>query len=515
MTKIRWHKEARLEAEMAELFTNIEELPAGWKWARLGEVCKTTSGGTPSRKNLEYFTGDIPWVKSGELPDGTVTRVEERITELAIENSSAKLFPAGTLLIALYGATVGKLGILRENSATNQAVCAIFPSEPLHTKYLFWYLRFVRSNLVAQAVGGAQPNISQGILRELLVPIAPLDQQKRIVAEIEKQFSRLDEGIDNLKRVQANLKRYKAAVLKAAVEGRLVETEAEIARREGRDFETGEQLLQRILQERRCKWEETELAKMQARGKPPKNDKWKQKYKEPAAPDTTNLPQLSEGWVWASISQVANVASGNTPTGILTVVKQKGDLPWFKVGDMNHEDNQQTMRHSDSWLTDTEVKQLGLRIFPENTVLFPKRGGAIATNKKRRLAAYGCADLNVMGITPAASLASYFFVWFDGVDLAGLSDGSNVPQINHKDIEPLLIPIPPTIEQHRIVAEVDRRLSILRETEAQVEANLQRAERLRQSILAAAFSGRLVPCGRDAAEDDRKGDVGATMMSVS
>ncbi len=101
----------------------------------------------------------------------------------------------------------------------------------------------------------------------MLVPIAPLEQQKRIVAEIEKQFSRLDEAVTNLKRVKANLKRYKAAVLKAAVEGRLVETEAELARREGRNYETGEQLLQRILEERRQQWEESELAKMTGKGK--------------------------------------------------------------------------------------------------------------------------------------------------------------------------------------------------------------------------------------------------------
>ena len=115
----------------------------------------------------------------------------------------------------------------------------------------------------------------------------PLDQQKRIVAEIEKQFSRLDEAVANLKRVKANLKRYKAAVLKAAVEGRLVETEAELARREGRSYETGAQLLQRILETRRSQW------------------KGKGKYKEPAAPDTTDLPELPEGWTRCGFEHVS------------------------------------------------------------------------------------------------------------------------------------------------------------------------------------------------------------------
>jgi type I restriction enzyme, S subunit len=184
----------------------------------LGDVCKTTSGGTPSRGNPAYFDGTIPWVKSGELPDGPVADIQESITEAALANSSAKLFPAGTLLIALYGATVGKLGILTRDAATNQAVCAVFPSSVLEQKYLFWFLRFKRRALIESAIGGAQPNISQGILRNLEVPLPTLDAQRVAVAEIEKQFSRLDEAVANLKRVKANLKRYKAAVLKAAVD---------------------------------------------------------------------------------------------------------------------------------------------------------------------------------------------------------------------------------------------------------------------------------------------------------
>jgi type I restriction enzyme S subunit len=195
-----------------------------WPSFPLGEVCRTTSGGTPSRKRADYFLGDIPWVKSGELTDRLVSEVSEFITNEAVANSSAKLFPRGTLLIAMYGATVGKLGVLAKPAATNQAVCAIFPPPELDSKFLFWFLRFKRSYLIDQAVGGAQPNISQSILRELMVPVPPIDMQREAVAEMEKQFSRLDEAVANLQRVKANLKRYKASVLKAAVEGRLVET---------------------------------------------------------------------------------------------------------------------------------------------------------------------------------------------------------------------------------------------------------------------------------------------------
>ena len=184
-----------------------------WKIKTLGDVCRTSSGGTPSRSRPDYFIGNIPWVKSGELTDGLVSEVSEFISEEALAGSSAKLLPAGTLLIAMYGATVGKLGILARAAATNQAVCAIFPPPELDPKFLFWYLRRQRSNLIAKAVGGAQPNISQTILRDLELPIPPLDEQREIVAELEKQFSRLDEAVANLQRVKANLKRYKASVL--------------------------------------------------------------------------------------------------------------------------------------------------------------------------------------------------------------------------------------------------------------------------------------------------------------
>jgi type I restriction enzyme S subunit len=444
--------------------------PSQSRVALLGDVCKTTSGGTPSRANPTYFEGDIPWVKSGELPDGPVSEIQERISKDALKNSSAKLFPAGTLLIALYGATVGKLGVLTKAAATNQAVCAIFPSSDLEQKYLFWFLRFKRRALIESAIGGAQPNISQGILRNLEVPLPEIAEQQQAVAEIEKQFSRLDEAVANLKRVKANLKRYKAAVLKAAVEGTLVPREAELASKEGRGYETGEQLLQRILDAHRKEWP--------AKGK----------YREPKGRDSGAQRPVPEGWSSAKVDQLAFLGSGKTPAGILDAVRSTGDVPWFKVGDMNHAKNETVMRHAEAWLSESQVTQFRMRVFPEDTLIFPKRGGAISTNKKRFLCSSSCVDLNVMAITPVREVKDYFFVWFNSIDLAKLADGSNIPQINNVDIEPLVVPLPPVKEQRRIVAEVERRMSLIRGIEAQTDASLKRAERLRQSVLAKSFS---------------------------
>jgi type I restriction enzyme S subunit len=192
-----------------------------WIECALGEVFKTTSGGTPSRRNISYYEGSIPWVKSGELDKGLINDTEEKISEEALKNSSAKIFPKGTLLIALYGATIGKLSFLGIDASTNQAICGIFQNENFSSKYLYNFLLFKRTKLISQGTGGAQPNISQTILKKLQLPVPPLIEQHAIVNKIEALFSSLDSGIADLKRAQDQLKIYRQAVLKKAFEGEL------------------------------------------------------------------------------------------------------------------------------------------------------------------------------------------------------------------------------------------------------------------------------------------------------
>ena len=202
--------------------SDLPELPEGWMWTRIGEICETTSGGTPSRKNKRYYRGDIPWMKSGELENNIITSAEEYITEEGLENSSAKIIPAGTLLIALYGATVGKLGILGIDSAINQAICAIFTPTRLEKKYLFWYLMGYRNELLNSRIGGAQPNISQTIVNKTILPLPSHSEQQIIVEEIERRFSVAD---DVEKTVDQSLKqavRLRQSILKTAFEGKFV-----------------------------------------------------------------------------------------------------------------------------------------------------------------------------------------------------------------------------------------------------------------------------------------------------
>lgn len=151
----------------------------GWPVKRLDEVAVTSSGGTPSRKHPEYFGPGYPWVKSGELAEYVVMTTEESITEAGLENSSAKLLTPGTILVAMYGATVGAVSELGITATTNQAVCAINPTSEVHATYLRHAIQMQTRKLLQQRVGGAQPNISQGIIRNLSIPIPPLESQIR------------------------------------------------------------------------------------------------------------------------------------------------------------------------------------------------------------------------------------------------------------------------------------------------------------------------------------------------
>ncbi|HAZ63541.1 MAG TPA: hypothetical protein DCZ72_08045 [Armatimonadetes bacterium] len=202
---------------------------------------------------------------------------------------------------------------------------------------------------------------------------------------------------------------------------------------------------------------------------------------------------MPEGWCWASVEQLAEIVSGKTPKGVDEVLRPDGAIPWFRVSDMNTPGNERTMQSWEQGLSRETASALGLQPQPGGTIIFPKRGGAIATNKRRQLAAPSCYDLNTMGFVPSNGMGRYLWHWFGTVDLRSLSDGSNVPQINHGDIMPLLVPLAPEPEQAAICDEVDRLLDVFGHAELLVKASTARAARLRQSILKHAFEGKLVP----------------------
>jgi len=360
------------------------------------------------------------------------------------------------------------------------------PKPGMDAKYLYYFVssqsfRGEAERYMTGAVG--QKRVSTTYLKESKIPVAPLDQQKRIVAEIEKQFSRLDEAVANLKRVKANLKRYKAAVLKAAVEGRLVETEAELARREGRSYETGAQLLQRILETRRSQW------------------KGKGKYKEPAVPDATDLPELPEGWVWASPEQLSagesySLAIGPFGSSLKVSDYTKSGVPLVFVRNIRAA----SFGSPDTvYVTQTKADELRAHWVSTGDLLVTKMGdppGDVCIYPSHRPPAVITADCIKLRLA-RDFMPTAFFAYAIESDLVhkqilGITKGVAQLKVSLGRFGLIGFPLLPIAEQHRIVTEIDRRLSVVRKVETQVETNLKRAERLRQSVLTTAFNGRIV-----------------------
>ena len=198
------------------------EVPDNWAWTTLGNIGTWQAGGTPSRSNKSYYGGNIPWLKTGDLNDGLITNIPEKITEDAVANSSAKINPTGSILIAMYGATIGKLGILTFPATTNQACCACIEYFAITQKYLFYFLLSHRDMFIAKGGGGAQPNISKEIIVNTAIPLPPLAEQERTVTEIERWFTLIDQLEQGKSDLQTVIKQAKSKILELAIHGKLV-----------------------------------------------------------------------------------------------------------------------------------------------------------------------------------------------------------------------------------------------------------------------------------------------------
>jgi len=366
----------------------------------------------------------------------------------------------------------------------------------------------------------------------MLLP--PSEEQRRIVEKIEELFTQLDAGVEALKRAQTRLKRYRASLLQAACEGRLVPTEAELARRENRAYEPAAALLARVLTERRRRWEEQEwhklvekaqqkaaLACRKARGLParaadlseaewravpeaeyapylPKNDQWKRKYAEPAAPDTAELPDLPEGWVWANIDQLAETVGGVTKGKNLTG-KKTIFLPYLRVA------NVQRGYLDLDVIKEIEVLESDLEKYRlENGDLLLTEGGD--ADKLGRSSIWNsqisnCIHQNhIFRARPYLSdLDSKWLMYYTNSEagkkyfLDSSKQTTNLASINLTQLRSCPIPLPPASEISRIITDIDMRNSVLEEMEESINIGLLRAERLRQAILKRAFEGKLVP----------------------
>ena len=194
-------KGQKVQQNTADKFPYPFEIPKSWEWCKLGEIGDWQSGSTPSRAKKEYYNGDINWLKTGDLTDDYIYNISEKITQKALLETSVKLNPIGSVLIAMYGATIGKVGILTQPATTNQACCACSNFRGINNLYLFYLLIAYRNYFIQLGEGGAQPNISKEKIISTDIPLPPLAEQLRIVEKIEEIFKMLDKMQVNL---QAN-----------------------------------------------------------------------------------------------------------------------------------------------------------------------------------------------------------------------------------------------------------------------------------------------------------------------
>ena len=469
--------------ELADVAGNTNDvLPKGWVWARVGDICDAVNG--RAFKPSEWMEAGMPIIRIQNLKDPSV-----KFNYYPGQVDNKFDVNEGDLLFAWSGTPGTSFGahLWRGPKALlNQHIFNIhFNRTEINPRYLKEVLNQNVSEYVRQAQGGVGlAHITKPKFNDSVIPLPPLAEQGRIVAEIETQFTRLDASVAALRRAQANLKRYRSSALKGACEGRLVPTEAELARSEGREYEPADALLQRILAERRARWESQE--------------KRRGKCKEPSAPDISGLTQLPDGWVWATVEQL--LARSEYGTSVKCSYDASGlpvlRIPNIVAGEIDFTDVKYATK---SVPVDSETA------LAKGDVLMCRTNGSVRLVGKTAVVNsemehyHGFASyllrfrLMETEVLPKW-LHSYATCQLGRTFIeqnAASSAGQN--NVSLSLIHTMPIPLPPLAEQRRIVAEVERRLSVVQQAEATVEASLARAERLRQSILKQAFSGRLVP----------------------
>lgn len=454
---------------------NLAELPKGWAWTRLGEACQYLPTG------IEEFEGKIEYYSTGSIQDGGY--IPEGMYSFSERPSRAnRMAKRGDLFQARMAGTNKALLIGKEleNKLFSTGFIQLRPFSccPRMSAYIYYYIQspdFLRQRDVL-ATGSTQIALTDDRAQQIIFPLAPLPEQRRIVTKLEELFTKLEAGVSALKKMQAQLKRYRQSVLKTACEGKLVPTEAELARAEGRAFEPADVLLARILKERREK----------SKGG---------KYKEPAAPDISGLPVLPEGWCWANVGQITEmIGSGITPLGgnknylsegVLFIRSQNVQMMSLDLSDVAYvsQELHEQMSRTHVYFDDVLLNITGASI------------GRVAWFNHPNLPA------NVNQHVCILRLVQKFPKWltlflassFGQNQIMSKQSGATRQGLNYEQAKQLAIPLSPIAEQRRIVAEVERRLSVADGVERTVEQSLAQAQRLRQSILKKAFEGKLVP----------------------
>jgi len=482
------------------------DLPARWLRASLGEFIEAIEAGKnfkcEERPPKDGETGivkvsAVTWGEYDEHETKTVTDLSKVAERLLVAPGDFLFSRANT--IQLVGACVIARVVTKRVMLSDKILRLRLRS--VDPRWVLYFLRSPtgRRQIESLATGNQESmrNIGQARIRSVSLPLAPPKECARVVAEIDKHLSRIDAGVAALERVRANLKRYRASVLKAAVEGRLVPNEAELARREGRDYEPAEKLLARILKERRARWEAAQLAEMKAKGRPPTDGRWKAKYKEPEPLDTSDVPELPAGWCWASVDAVGDVLLGRQRAP--QYLTGKWTRPYLRVANIK-----------DDAINLSDIEQMDFD--PAHFKKYRLEAGDILVSEGQSPELLGQSAIFRGGIEglcfqktlhrfravhggPSPEFAQVVFRANvkTGVYAKVGSITTNIAHLTLEKFKASRFPLPPIREQTRIVQEVARRTSLADEVEQAVERQLVRSRSLRRTILRHAFEGKLVP----------------------
>jgi type I restriction enzyme S subunit len=468
---------------MTEDGNGLHELPQGWAWATVDDTLLALESGSRPRGGVRGIREGIPSIGGEHVLysggfDFTNTRY---IPEEYYESMKKGKIARNDVLVVKDGATTGKTGFVSgsfpfSEAAVNEHVFILRVFEEyMEPTYLFFWMQspFGQQCVKDNFRGTAQGGINTSFVKNSQIPISPLAEQQRIVAKIEELFTQLDAGVAALEKARAQLRRYRQAVLKAAVEGELTREWREAHRGE---LEPASVLLERILEERRAKWEAEHPGK---------------RYKPPGPPETDDLPELTEGWVWATIGEVTQPIEKVKP-------KEKPDTQ-FTYLDISSIDNEINRVVKPKTYYGSEAPSRARQLVRAHDVLFStvrtylKNIALVPEIYDGQIASTGFSVLRGESrISPKYLL--YYALTDQFINpLSKLQRGTSYPAVRDGDVRAQPVPLPPAAEQHRIVAEVEQRLSVIDEMEKAVEQSLKRAERLRQSILKRAFEGKLVP----------------------
>ncbi|MGY6586904.1 MAG: restriction endonuclease subunit S [Wenzhouxiangella sp.] len=446
-------------------------VPPEWHRTRLSAIANWGSGGTPSRKNPEYYGGPVPWVKTGDLGPKVLSAASEYITELGVQKSSAKYFPKGSVAIAMYGATIGKTSILGFDATTNQACAVGQPVEGItDTTFLYYLLRNEKDAFIAKGKGGAQPNISQALIKEHAIALPPLAEQKVIADKLDTLLAQVDNTKARLERIPQILKRFRQSVLSAAVSGRLTQ--------DWRDLNpnrTTEALLK-----------EHEPLPKPARWKS-RSDAFVQGNYATAVgrPSTSPVPH----WKWISLVEVARMESGHTPSRNKPEYWD-GDVCWIGIKDAN--------KNHGKTIHDTEQKTnpLGLansasRLLPTGTVCVSRTASVGYVVKMGKDMA---TSQDFVNWVPSPVIDPDWLKWLfvaERDSLLKFGKGSTHTTVYFPEWLSMHVLLPHIDEQREIVRRVDQLFAHADRIEQQVNNALARVNKLTQSILAKAFRGEL------------------------